>query len=270
MSFFTGTIYSKSMNMDTSLAVLLPQDSRKHRSLEESRNSIKPPRAAKTLILLHGYSDGYSAWLTRSSIARYAEDYDIAVLMPEVQHSFYQDMKNGLPYFSYITGELPRLASEMFNISTAAEDCMIAGLSMGGYGALYAGLTYPERFYGVGCFSSAFDLRAIAASVKSDSEPQAAGWDNDLRGIFGESPVFSEKSDLFILAEKNAKAPQKPKIYISCGTEDFLYQSNTAMRDLLSAQKYDLKYEEWPGTHEWGFWDLSVQKMLEHFLPAPS
>ena len=266
MSFFTGTIYSKAMNMDTCLGVILPQDSRKHRGLEELHAGIKTCKTPKTLILLHGLSDNYAVWLSRTSILRYAEDYDISVLLPEVQRSFYQDMKNGPAYFTYLTEELPRLAAEMFNISVAPEDCIIAGLSMGGYGALYAGLSYPERFYGVGCFSSAFDLRVFVENDEFATRKELQGWDNDRRGIFGEKPLCPETSDLFLLAEKTAKASKKPRIFMTCGTEDFLYKSNIAMRDLLSGKPYDLKYEEWPGIHEWGFWDLSVQKMLDHFV----
>jgi S-formylglutathione hydrolase FrmB len=53
---------------------------------------------------------------------------------------------------------------------------------------------------------------------------------------------------------------------MTCGTEDFLYESNVGMRDFLRSKSFDLEYEEWPGIHEWGFWDISIQKMLEYFL----
>jgi len=266
MGYFIGTVFSKSLNMDTCVGVILPQDSRKHRGIDELHEGIKACKTPKTLILLHGLSDNYSVWLNRTSILRYAEDFDIAVLMPEVQRSFYQNMKNGPAYFSYITEELPQLAEDMFNISVVPEDCIIAGLSMGGYGALYAGLTYPQRFYGIGCFSSAFDLKDFVEDDTFASRKELQGWNKDRWGIFGETPVCPKQSDLFVIAEKTAQAPQKPRIYMTCGTEDFLYMSNTAMRDLLFAKSYDLKYEEWPGIHEWGFWDVSIQKMLKHFL----
>ncbi|MDR2393461.1 MAG: esterase family protein [Treponema sp.] len=267
MSFFTGTIYSFSLNMDTAVGVILPQDSRKHRGIEELHAGITPRETSKTLILLHGLSDNYSVWLNRTSILRYAEDYDIAVLMPEVQRSFYQDMKYGPAYFTYITEELPQLAAELFHISITPQDLMIAGLSMGGYGALYAALTYPERFYGVGCFSSAFDLRSFVEDDEIATRKELQGWNNDRKGIFGEPPVCPQSRDLFDLALKNAKKSKTPRLFMTCGTEDFLYQSNIAMRDLLSANSYDLCYEEWSGIHEWGFWDLSIQKMLSFFLP---
>jgi S-formylglutathione hydrolase FrmB len=143
---------------------------------------------------------------------------------------------------------------------------MIAGLSMGGYGALYAALTYPERFCGAACFSSAFDLRSFVEDDEFATRKELRGWDNDRKGIFGDPPLCPQSKDLFDLAVKTAKKPKTPRIFMTCGTEDFLYASNIAMRDLLTANAYDLRYEEWPGIHEWGFWDVSIQKMLNHFL----
>jgi S-formylglutathione hydrolase FrmB len=266
MSYFTGTIYSQTLKMDTAIAVLLPQDSRKHRGDEELHAGITPRKKPKTLILLHGITGNYQDWFNRSSILRYAEDYDIAVLMPEVAKSFYQDMKYGPAYFSYIADELPQLASDMFNVSIGSEDCIVAGLSMGGYGSLFAALTYPERFYGVGCFSSAFDLKYFIESDEFAPQRKLWGWENERLAVFGEKSVCPEESNLFLLAEKTARMAKKFRIYMTCGTEDYLYESNVKMRDLLLANSYDVKYEEWPGVHEWGFWDISVQKMLQYFL----
>jgi S-formylglutathione hydrolase FrmB len=267
MAFFSGTIYSESMNMDTGLGVILPHDTRCRRGLKELHRGIRVQKKPKTLILLHGLSDNYSAWSLRTSVLRYAEAYDLAVLMPEVQRSYYQDMKNGPAYFSYITGELPAITAELFNLSVSPEDLMIAGLSMGGYGALYAGLRYPEKFCGVGCFSSGFDLRSFVEGEDSSTVRQLSGWDKDRRGIFGEDKTFPDSSDLYKLAVLGADNPKKPRIFMTCGTGDFLHECNLRMRDLLaSTGAYDLRYEEWPGIHEWDFWDTSLQKMLAHFL----
>ena len=266
MSFFTGTIFSHALRMDTCVGVILPHDSRCHRGIDTLREGITAREKPKTLILLHGLSDNYSVWGNRTSILRYAEEYDIAVIMPEVQRSFYHDMKYGPAYFSYISEELPELAAEMFHLSTAPEDLLIAGLSMGGYGALYAALTYPEKFYGIGCFSGAFVLRDLVENNDLVNLKETAGWTKDRVAIFGESLKMPDSSDLCLLAEKNAGRSKKPWIYMTCGTEDFLYESNINMRDVLLGLHYDIRYEDWPGIHQWGFWDISIQKMLNYFL----
>jgi S-formylglutathione hydrolase FrmB len=269
MSFFTGTIFSDALHMDTSVGVILPHDSRCHRHsgvLGVLHEGIEPRKRPKTLILLHGLSDNHSVWEHRTSILRYAEEYDIAVIMPEVQRSFYHDMKNGPAYFKYISGELPVLAADMFNVSVDSEDLYIAGLSMGGYGAFYAALSHPEKYAGAGCFSSACDIRAIIETDDFNME-SIPGLNGDRRGIFGESPEAPDSSDLFCLVTEAAKKPKRPEIFMTCGTEDFLYDSNVRLRNHIQATgAFRFTYEEWPGIHEWGFWDISIQKMLKHFL----
>jgi S-formylglutathione hydrolase FrmB len=266
MSIFTGTIYSKVMCMDTSLCVILPHDTRAHRGLEELREAIKPRDVSKTLFLLHGLSDNSAAWPYRSNILRYAEAFDIAVIMPEVQRSFYQNMINGPAYFTYITEELPALAESMFHISLVPEDTIIAGESMGGYGAMYCGFTHPEYYYGIGCFSAAYDLESLVKSDYLSSRPDQAVWLKDRRGIFGEEPELQESSNLYHLAELACGAAKKPRIFMTCGTEDFLYQTNIRMRDYLAGLSFDYRYVEWQGSHEWGFFDKSALMMLEHFF----
>ena len=92
MAFFMGTIYSKSMLQDTAFNVILPHDGRRYIWTE-------PP---KTLILLHGLSDSAATWIRRTAIERYAERYNLAVIIPEVQRSWYQDMVYGVRAFHYI------------------------------------------------------------------------------------------------------------------------------------------------------------------------
>jgi S-formylglutathione hydrolase FrmB len=266
MSFFNGTIFSDALKMDTDLGVILPQDSRVSRGYAPLAPGVTPQKKPKTLILLHGLSDGHAVWTNRTSLLRYAEDYGVAVVMPEVQRGFYQNMKYGLNYADYVCKELPKLAGEMFNISVKPEDLMVAGLSMGGYGAMYAALTYPDKFSGVGCFSAAYDIKAICQEGYTESQG-IPGFDKDRKGIFGDPSAIPESSDLFALVEKVAAKAKKPRVFMTCGTEDFLHESNIKMRDAIKKTKaFDLKFEEWPGVHEWGFWDISIQKMLKHFL----
>ncbi len=89
MATFEGTIYSDALRMMTSITVSIPQ-------VVEGDMPV--------LYLLHGLSDNHSAWLRRSNVDLYAEKSGFAVVMPEVQRSFYTDMAYGLRYFTYICG----------------------------------------------------------------------------------------------------------------------------------------------------------------------
>ena len=203
------------------------------------------------------------AWGHRSRILCFAEMYDVAVLMPEVQRSFYQDMTYGEAYFSYITEELPKLAEEMFNVSVAPEDLMIAGLSMGGYGALKCGLTHPERYRAIGAFSSAADMEAFANHMPIRKETRR--FDQVLKGIFGTEVKVPEGAVLKRLADDAAAKGARLPFMMTCGTEDELYPENVDLFRYMQGKGLNVTFDEWPGIHEWGFWDTSIQMFLERY-----
>ena len=261
MSYFTGHIFSQSLNMDTDLGVILPQDSRQARGIVPLSGGRTVRERPRTLILLHGLTDDSAAWAMRSRILSYAEEFGVAVLMPAVQRSFYQNMVNGEDYFSYVFEELPALAGRMFNVSVAPEDLLVAGLSMGGYGALRCALTDPGRYRAVGAFSSAVDIEQL--TLRMDVRKETLGFGKVVRGIFGEEPAVPEAAKLCALAEKSRGT--KLPVFMTCGTEDELYPSNRAFGEKLAEMGYDVETKFWPGIHEWGFWDTSVRLFLERF-----
>lgn len=254
MAVFRGDIRSEILGMDTGVTLIFPYD-------RPAENQQTP---CKVLYLLHGLGDNCAAWHRYTGIERYARQKGIAVIMPEVQRSFYHDMAFGMQYFTYVAQELPQLCSKLFQISTAREDSLVAGLSMGGYGALKCGLTYPGRFCGCASFSGAVDIARIAE--------EEAGKDlaDEFRATLGMDLAVREGDDLFVLAGQVSRLPkaQHPAIYITCGSEDFLIEHNRSFKAHLETLPLDFTYEEWAGEHTWDFWDVSVQKALEFFLPG--
>ena len=260
MSIFSGTVFSESLHMGTSIGVILPQDVKSRRVFDESdgaRRAGKP----RTLILLHGLSDNWAAWPYRSRILSYAENHGVAVIMPEVQRSFYQDMVFGENYFQYISEELPRLAAELFNLSIAPDDLMVAGLSMGGYGALRVGLSHPDRYRAIGAFSSACWIESLLPHIEDD-HPH---WDYTpmVHGMFGDPVVVPENARIEMLAAKAAGSGLP--IMMTCGTEDGLYPGNVSMFETLKRNRMNVTFDAWSGIHEWGFWDKSVAMFLDRF-----
>ena len=88
------------------------------------------------LYLLHGLSDDDTIWLRRTSIERYVAPLGLAVVMPQVHRSFYADEAIGGRYWTFLSEELPEWWRRFFRVSRRREDTFVAGLSMGGYGAL--------------------------------------------------------------------------------------------------------------------------------------
>lgn len=257
MAFFTGNVYSKSMLIDTQLNVIIPHDGRDYSA------KAKP----KTLILLHGLSDNASAWYRRTSIDRYAEKHNILVAMPEVQRSYYNNMVYGQNAYTYIAHELPELLKAMFHTSIDRDDMMIAGLSMGGYGAMLAAFKNPDRFGYCGAFSGAYDIQGLM-DMPVDTVPVVEGLDKDIQAIFGSEKIIPESITIPYVLRESEKQKIKPRLYMTCGTEDFLYPVNTQIRDVIKELSIDMVYEEWRGIHEWRFWDESVEKMLSLFLES--
>ena len=127
------------MGMNTSMTVILP---------EKTDLSQVP-----VVYLLHGLEDNCTGWARYTSVERYAREKNAALVMPEVQRSFYADMDRGLPYFTFIHDELPEICRGFFGFSARREKNYMMGLSMGGYGTLKCVLQTPERYAGAATFS---------------------------------------------------------------------------------------------------------------------
>ena len=250
MALINLDFYSEALGMQSEVLVVMPQQ----RSLGEigitnNANGSK----FKVLYLLHGLSDDQTIWMRRTSIERYSSYYGVCVVMPNGHRSFYTDMKYGQDYYKYITKELPmRIGEFLNNISDKREDTFIAGLSMGGYGALKAAIREPQQYAAAAGLSAVCD---IAEFVKERPEFFSA--------IFGGERIVPDEDDILKLIEKHKNDAVKPDIYIGIGRQDGLYDQNQPIRKLLTDSGYNLTYRESDGVHCWEFWDEYIQYVLQ-------
>ncbi len=244
MAYFNGTVFSESLAMMTDIAVVIPDNG--SRRLADGSYPV--------LYLLHGLSDNHSAWSRRTKLDLYAEETGIAIVMPEVQRGFYQNMAFGLPYFTYITEELPQICQKLFRVTADPAHTFVAGLSMGGYGAMRAVLTYPERYGAAACSSAVTDFRRF-----TEDNPCGMG-KAEMTALVGEG--ITEDEDLFALAESGKPFPP---LYQVCGDSDFLIEDNRRFHQHLETVGVPHAYEEWAGAHEWRFWDTAIEKFLHFF-----
>jgi len=234
-------------------------------------NAILPPgyRLASTtrypvLYLLHGLSGHYSDWATRTNVADYAAQYRLIVVMPEGNDSWYVD-SGGVPsdkYETYILKELIPDVDKRFRTIQARYGRAVAGLSMGGYGAIKYGLKYPSTFVFAASMSGAFGVTQY-----TQHEMGGSNWEPFLR-IFG--PVGSETrkaNDLFELTRNltAARIAALPYFYFDCGTEDAdqHVNPNRELSQLFLEKKIPHEYRELPGNHSWAYWDQQVQEVLQ-------
>ena len=258
--FLRCDIHSNELGMATQVNVIMPQMTTNAIGVDGGNDEIKD---IPVLYLLHGYSDDHTIWCRRTAIERYAAEYNLAIVMPDAAHSFYTDMEHGQKWYSYISNELPQLIESYFPVSRRREDRFIAGLSMGGYGAFKIALLNPEKYAAAASLSGSMDVANRCDNIyANDSISQS------MQNIFGDvSKVRGSEHDLFAVAEKLVKNDgAKPDLFQICGTEDFLYDANVKFKKHLKEIGYDLKYFEESGTHNWGFWDNNIQKVL-NWLP---
>lgn len=258
MALLHVNFFSDVLGMCMQMDVILPQKTRGQIGMEGEVKEGKIP----TLYLLHGMSDDHTIWQRRTSIERYVSDMGIAVVMPTTHLGWYTNMAHGNRYWTFISKELPQICQSLFNnLSDKREETFAAGLSMGGYGALKLGLAASETFGAVAALSGGLDVNDIISKLMKEEDKDY--W----RNIFGDlNQVENSENDLFALASTlKASGKALPRIYMWCGTEDFLYHQNIRMRDHLLRLGYDLTYEESPGDHDWKYWDRKIQSALKWF-----
>ena len=244
MAFFRCDVMSESLGMATSVLVTMPDTG--------------DLAAAPVVYLLHGLTDNCTGWLRYTQAEHLARTHGAILIVPEVQRSFYTDMAYGLPYFTYVSEELPAVCRRMFGLGAAREQNYIFGLSMGGYGAMKCALTYPGRYAGAASFSGVCDLR------RTVERRSISLHESEIAAIFGEEKAVPPKDDLFVLAER--LSGEAPGLYLSCGEQDGLYAANERFSAHLASLSLAHRFDHWPGAHTWDFWDTSLRAALAYFF----
>lgn len=232
MALFETEFLSKELGIITHVTVFLPVD-------RHQWGIVYDGSPLKVLYLLHGAWSNHSEWLYRSNVINYAEKHNLAVVMPGVNNSCYTDNLSGSfkPY-TFITEELPDWLSKVFPISTKPEDQYIAGLSMGGYGALKIALNNPDKYHAVASLSGAVSVKGLTRpdsfAGKDIFPPVVEGTMHDLEHV-----IKTTKPDI--------------PMWVCCGTEDFLYETNKEFDKFCQKNKPNYQFHEGPGGHEWNF-----------------
>lgn len=247
----TVRFHSNLVNTTLPYNVILPED-------YETSSTTRYP----VLYLLHGLTGHYSDWIGRTNVADYALKYRMIVVMPEGNDSWYTDSATVATdkYESYVLKELIPDVQQRYRTIEARYGRSIAGLSMGGYGAIKFGLKSSGTFVFAGSMSGAFGV------TRFTEKDVGAAWDASLK-LFG--PVGSDArkaNDLFEIIEKltPARIGSLPYFYFDCGTEDspLIFPFNHELAGLLFEKKIPHEYRELPGDHSWAYWDRQVQDVL--------
>jgi S-formylglutathione hydrolase FrmB len=243
----TVQLESKLVGKTFEYSVVLPPNY----ALITSRNKHYP-----VLYLLHGWNGNPQGWLTQTKLTEYAARYRLIIVLPEGDNGWYTDSATVATdkYETYILQELIPDVERRFRVIGDRSGRAIAGLSMGGYGALKFGLKRPDLFAFVASMSGALDAPArtddasIMRTFGDADNPTRA--DNDLFKLVGSLP--------------GEKVAALPDFYLNCGTEDPWLEVNRRLANIFSERKIAHEYGEFPGGHDWKYWDKQLQEILKH------
>lgn len=214
-------------------------------------------RDAPIFTLLHGLDGTYLSWFDNTELVPLCERYGVVFLLPDAKNSYYTDSETVGAYYTQIATELPARAAQYFNLRGAQH---IAGVSMGGHGALKLALHDPARFETAASFSGVIDL-----ARKTDS-PFFARQEQTRTLAFGAQ--IDAENDLFSLVRRAGAAPCRTRFYQFCGTEDFLYDMNREFRDAARASRLNLTYREDAGDHTWPVWNRELARYIPWAIGA--
>jgi enterochelin esterase-like enzyme len=249
-------IKSTILNKDVHYSIFLPSD------------YYTSERAYPVTYLLHGYGDADDGWIQFGEVNRLADDAikagkipPMIIVTPDGFTSFYINTADGkLNYEDFFIKELIPHIEKTYKVKAERKYRGIAGLSMGGYGALMYALKYPNLF--------------IASAPLS-----AAVWtDNDIinldegmfNGLFGNSmgknlkgkerltPAWLSNSPLAIIEKKTKEELSAVSYWIDCGDDDFLTIGNAQLHIALTNKKVPHEFRMRDGAHNWTYWRTGI------------
>ena len=255
--------YSAALSRIVTFHVILPNDA----PPDMQAGNENYERQAKVLYLLHGFSGSSMDWMLGSRIQELALKYNLAVVLPSGENSFYLNGRGaGRAYETFTGEELMDYCKMTFGLSGQKEDNFIGGLSMGGFGAIHTALKYPERFEKMFGLSSALIINKIRG-MKPGTKDFLADYDYYTQ-TFGELDHVdtTENNPEYLIKERLKKGDAIQPIFLACGTEDFLIDENREFRDFLKDRGVDVTYRESVGIHDWSFWNEYLEPAIQWML----
>ena len=238
-----SVFHSASLGRDMHYLVLLPRD-------------YSGTRRFPVLYLLHGLYGDYKNWDTRTHLEQIAAAYPWLIVTPDAGDSWYTNSatKPADRFEDYIAKDLISEIDRKYRTISEKRARAVAGLSMGGYGAIKLALKYPDTFAFAGSLSGAFNAPQNLDDLRPEFRAQ-------LLKVFGNSGSATRtNNDIFLLLRNS---PDNPYFYVTCGTGDFFLETNRALVARLSTLKIPYEYHETPGGHAWEYWDAQLTPLFQ-------
>lgn len=279
MALLTLDFQSEYMASNQSVNIIIP-DKPFDKTCKEFYGSKKK---YKVVWLLHGTFGSHSDWIRKSNIEQYACEKNLIVVMPGIGNADYENWPTfamGVNSDKYITEELMPFVYNYLPASNKRKDNYVAGLSMGGKGALTFALKYPELF----------EKAAVLSFMPDPKEPKKTElkklYNLSIDEVMKENDIFHSKQRLYNCMHnmgsvdnylnsyynmarklKEADVTKLPKLLFTCGTDDLLFANEIDSFQVFAKKiNLDAQFSFGPGNHEWKVWDRDIQIALDFFL----
>lgn len=269
MSLVHFNFESQCLGNNTDISVILPDKPRELTPAEFYGSGKTYP----VLWLLHGTFGDHTDWVRKSMIELYAREKNLIVVMPSCLNANYLNWPGfgtGYRAWDYFFEELMPLIHNWYPASNKREDNFIAGLSMGGRGAIQYAVGHPEKFAAAAILSCApNDLHKTVLHTPGATGDQVA-FDRRVQNLvnnFGGMEGYLEsQANVWDRLPQLIQEGNLPRLYFCSGKEDFLYPAYQTFKEYAQKIGLPATFEEAEGyTHEWRFWDLFIQRALEFF-----
>lgn len=254
--FQIQNLRSNEVHRKVAVNVLLPVDSHAQHPVGER---------FRTLYLFHGVTDNNMAWLLNTRLYELAEKYNLCVVLPSGENSFYMNQEDRFECWeNFFCQELPLLMQRTFPLSDRREDTFIGGFSMGGFGALRNGLKHHDRYGKIFCFAPALELEyTMNSTYDAENYLMNRSFVEAHYGANLEASQNSNQNPLWLIEHLTAQGIDLPKIYMATGQDDTLADVHRAIEQKLKAAKADYTAKIVPGIHDWAFINQNLEQALQ-------
>ena len=264
----------------------------------------EPRRRYPVAYYLHGMWGSERDWSTQGNIAAIADSLiaegmpEMIIAMPDGDNGYYttwatpgdyEGCRREPPipeapasycvptprYDEYLARDVVRWVDSTSRTRRGPEHRAVAGLSMGGYGAITLALRYPDVWSAGASHSGVLALMlggrdsSGAAIATATNETLEERWGQRFWPLI--APVFGRDTSGWwareparIAERRAASRARAPALFIDVGTGDRLVVAgNRVFRDELRRLGIPFTYREWPGAHTWGYWRAHVPESLQ-------
>ena len=250
----TIEVMSQAMGRTIKNVVIMPESYCYPANLQQDRYPV--------LYLLHGAYGCYSDWSRKTDLNQLASKYDVIIVCPDGQDSWYFDspVDPKMQFETYVSKELVSYIDSHYRTIPNRYMRAITGLSMGGHGALFLAFRHPDVFWSCGSMSGNMDITQFPDS-----------WHiKDRLGNYEDNKQRWRDHAVCNLVDQVKACELKPaqNIIIDDGLNDIFIKNNIAMHEQLVEKGIDHDFTTRPGRHSWDYWVNSLDYHLMFFHKA--